>query len=52
MVYTVCKYHIEKIVYLVASDLWKHPIIICPDCSIEDGQHKYWAAKYLGESGN
>lgn len=44
------KYHIERIAYLVVSDLWRHPIEVRPDMTIKDGQHRYWAAIYLNQT--
>lgn len=45
------KYHIERIAYLIKSNLWKFPIDVYSDLkTIKDGQHRIWAAKYLNQS--
>ena len=43
-------YHIERIAYLVNSGEWEHPITVRQNLTLEDGQHRYFAAKYLNKT--
>lgn len=44
------KYHIYRIATLITTDKWQTPIVVLADLkTIENGQHRVIAAKYLNE---